>query len=243
MNSILGQTLSDLELLVVDDGSTDNTAEVVGSYDDERVRYLRLEHVGIARSLNRGLEEVQSGLVAVHDADDWSMPSRLERQVEILETRPAVAVVGCVMKEVDEGGRELSRRLPVAAGDVRNALRFFNPVPNTSAAYRRDAVLEVGGYDPRFRYANDYDLWMRLADRHVIYNIGEELACRVLASDNFGQTHEREQIAEGLRIRAARLRRSPSLRGVAGMARPSFSYVLPLGLKRSLRRSRGQAPI
>ena len=101
IESILGQTVRDLELIVVDDGSTDATPELARGVADERVRYLPLAHMGIARSLNAGLREARAPFVAVQDADDWSEPDRLERQLEVLENRAEVAVVGCRMHEVD----------------------------------------------------------------------------------------------------------------------------------------------
>jgi glycosyltransferase involved in cell wall biosynthesis len=242
IDSLLAQTLADLEVIVVDDGSTDATAACAAAYRDPRVSCLRLPHQGIARSLNAGLQAARAEFVAVNDADDWSLPERLERQVAALERDASLAVVGCLMREVDEDGRELRRRLPVARGDVRGALRRFNPIPNTAAAFRRSAVLEAGGYDPRWSWAMDYDLWLRLAERHALTNLPDELAVRELGTRNVNATREREQIAEAIAIRLAALRRRRTLRGATGLARPVLSFALPLGAKRALRRARGQAP-
>ena len=243
IGSLLGQTVQDLEVLVVDDGSTDDTEAVVTGLGDPRVRYLKLDHVGIARSLNRGLEEARADVVVVQDADDVSLPTRIERQLEVLESRPEVAVVGCLMREVDDDGRELTRRLPIATGDVRDALMRFNPIPNTAAAFRRDAVRAAGGYDPRYRLAVDYDLWIRMSERHVVVNLGEELALRRMGTDNLGQSSEREMLREMIDLRVRALRRRRSLRGVTGLARPMLSLALPVPLKQRLRRARGQAPV
>src|SRR5207302_3086187 len=124
-----------------------------------RVRTLRMpRNVGISRSLNEALRTAGAAVVAIQDADDSSAPHRLERQLEVLDAEPDVAVVGSRMREVDEHGAELAPRTAFAAGDVGDALLRFNPIPNTSAVYRRDAVLELGGYDERYRYAMEYDL-------------------------------------------------------------------------------------
>jgi glycosyltransferase involved in cell wall biosynthesis len=207
------------------------------------VRVLRMpRNVGISRSLNAGLEEATAPVVAVQDADDLSEPHRLERQLELLDARPDVAVVGSRMREVDEAGVELRPRTAFAAGDVRGVLPRFNPVPNTSAAYRRDVVRAAGGYDPRYRYAMEYDLWLRLAERHVVWALDEVLATRRMSRTNVAARKEREQIAEALAIRARALRRRRTLRGARGLVLPAISYLTPIEAKRALRRRLGQAP-
>jgi glycosyltransferase involved in cell wall biosynthesis len=174
--SMLAQTVEDLELIVIDDGSSDRSVEVAESLaaGDPRVRVLPMgENVGIARSLNAALREARAPVVAVQDADDWSEPQRLERQLAVLDAEPDVAVVGSRMREVDEAGRELTPRTSFAPGDVGGVLMRFNPIPNTSAALRRSVVLDLGGYDPRYRYAMEYDLWLRVAERQRVVAIDQ----------------------------------------------------------------------
>ena len=242
IESLLSQTVEDLELLVVDDGSTDDTEDVVASVEDPRVRYLRRPHEGIARTLNAGVAEARAPVIAVQDADDWSLPNRLERQLEVLRSRPEVAVVGSRMREVDENERELRPRTMFAAGDVGPKLMRFNPVPNTSAAFRRDAFLEVGGYDPRYLYAMDYDLWMRMAERWVVFTVDEVLSVRLMRGVNFGAGNENPMMREVVRAQLAAMRRRRSLRGAPWVAVPVLSQLTPLPLKRAARRRLGQAP-
>lgn len=244
IDSILGQTVSDLELVVVDDGSIDATPELVRGVQaaDSRVRYLPLEHTGISRSLNEGLRAASADLVAFQDADDWSLPLRLERELEVLEHRPDVAVVGCRMREVDAAGRELAPRTSFVAGDVNNALLHFNPIPNSCALIRRSDALAAGGFDPRYRYAMDYDLWLRLAERGVVTTLDEALAVRRMGTANVAARKERAQTAEAVRIRLAAMGRRRSLEGVGGLALPLLSLATPLAVKRRARRARGQAP-
>jgi glycosyltransferase involved in cell wall biosynthesis len=243
--SILAQTESSLELIVIDDGSSDRSAEAareaIGS--DPRGRVMRLErNLGIARSLNAGLEAAAAPVVAIQDADDYSAPQRLARQLEALAADPGVAVVGARMREVDEEDRPLRPRTTFAAGDVGSALPRFNPVPNGSAAFRRDVALEFGGYDPRYRYATEYDLWLRIAERHRVVALDEELGTRVMGGGNVAARAERAQLAEGIAIRLRALRRRRTLRGASGLLRPALSYALPAFAKRALRSRRGQAP-
>jgi glycosyltransferase involved in cell wall biosynthesis len=243
--SILGQTETDLELIVIDDGSSDGSAaaarEAIGS--DPRGRVMALErNLGIARSLNAGLEAAAAPVVAIQDADDYSEPERLARELGLLAAEPAVAVVGTRMREVGPDGQLLRPRTSFTGGDVGAVLLRFNPIPNGSAAFRRDLALELGGYDPRYRYAAEYDLWLRLAERHRVVAIDEELCVRVMGPGNVAARAERAQLAEGIAIRARALRRRRTLRGATGLLRPALSYALPAPLKRALRERRGQAP-
>lgn len=243
--SVLGQTEERLELIVIDDGSGDESAavarEAIGS--DPRGRVVPLErNIGIARSLNQGLRLAAAPLIAIQDADDYSSPERLERQIAALASDPGVAVVGARMREVDEGDRELRARTTFAAGDVGPVLMRFNPIPNGSAAFRREVALALGGYDPRYRYAAEYDLWLRIAERHRLMTLDEELCTRVMGSANVAARAERAQLAEGMAIRVRALLRRRSLKGARGLLRPALSYALPAPAKRALRRRRGQAP-
>lgn len=245
IDAILGQTVAELELIVIDDGSSDATPAVAARAieRDGRVRFLPMDrNVGISRSLNEGLRAARAPVVAVQDADDWSEPERLERQLAVLEARPEVAVVGTRMHEVDEAGRALAPRTSFAAGDVGEALLRFNPVPNTSVAFRRAAVVEAGGYDPRYRYAMEYDLWLRLADRWRIVTLDEPLSTRVMGTTNVAARAERAQTAEAIRIRLETLRRRRTLRGAGGLAIPLIAWLTPTPLKRIRRRRLGQAP-
>jgi glycosyltransferase involved in cell wall biosynthesis len=243
--SILEQTERNLELIVIDDGSRDDSSavarEAIGS--DPRGRLMRLErNLGIASSLNAGLEAAAAPLVAIQDADDYSAPNRLERQLAVFAEDQDVAVVGARMREVDEAGRVLQPRTSFAAGDVGPVLLRFNPIPNGSALLRRGAARGQGGYDSRYRYATEYDLWLRLAERHRLVTLDEELCTRVMGTGNVAARAERAQLAEGLAIRLRALRRRRTLHGASGLLRPALSYALPTSVKRSLRERRGQAP-
>jgi glycosyltransferase involved in cell wall biosynthesis len=241
VRSVLEQTIGDLEVIVLDDGSRDASREVVGGIVDDRLSLVALPHGGIARTLNEGLRRARAPVVAIQDADDRSDPRRLERQLAVLEASGA-AVVGCRMREVSPSGRAYRQRTGFAAGELGEVLLRFNPLPNSAAMFRRDAALAAGGYDPRYRYATDYDLWLRLAERHRVVMLDEVLATRTLGAANASARHERAQIAEAIVIRlraVARRRAWGSLRHVAW---PLVTLVAPGPLKRIRRRRRGQAP-
>jgi glycosyltransferase involved in cell wall biosynthesis len=167
VESVLAQTYDDLELLVIDDASTDGTAEAVVGYGDPRIRVLRNEsNLGQVPSLNRGLREARGELVARLDADDVCLPERLERQVAVADADPSVALVGTWMDVIDERGRLWGR----LRGRVRDFPEFVfailadrYPWGHPSLMFRRDVVLELGGYDETLAPSEDKDLYRRLA--------------------------------------------------------------------------------
>ncbi len=169
LESILRQTVSDLELIVVDDGSTDETPEILGAVDDARLRVLRNEERrGLAASLNRGLDEARGRYVARLDADDIAFPRRLERQLSA-HGRIGLLDRGSSEPECSTStpavGRNASHlRCRGAAGDSLGAL-FSAPVLPSDVLVDRD-VLERHGlrYDTEYRESEDYDLWTRLLD-------------------------------------------------------------------------------
>lgn len=170
VDSILGQTLSDFELIVIDDGSTDDTARIIDSYHDPRLRLLTNDGcIGVSASRNRGLEVAAAPYVAFLDADDVAYPDRLEKQVTFLESHPDVVLVGCHLDYIDADGNflfsENSCQRPCEPDKLRiELLRRACILPSTATG-RKSALLEEGGF-PAMDYAEDHDLWCRLAVKH-----------------------------------------------------------------------------
>lgn len=167
IESVLDQTFGDFEFLVIDDASTDNSVACIRSYEDSRIRLVCNErNLGQACSLNKGLELSRGAYVARLDQDDVCLPDRLRRQVSFLEQRPDVAVVGTWGYRVDS----LGHKIDLWCGRVEDygiflALLLLGkcPVWHPSVMFRRDVVLEIGGYDESFAPAEDFDLWVKLA--------------------------------------------------------------------------------
>ena len=164
VESIFAQAHADLELIVVDDGSTDRTREVLGGFGDGRLRVVHQDPLGLVGALRRGITEARAPLIARMDADDVSEPARLERQVRIMQERPRVGMVATWTVVIDELGRELRREvLPPAHDDLVRRLLLRNPFQHGSVVMRREALEQVGGYRDDYGANEDYDLWRRIA--------------------------------------------------------------------------------
>lgn len=176
--SILQQTHRDLELIVLDDGSTDGSGAMAEALGDSRVRVIRSErNQGLATTLNRGLREARGSIVARQDADDLSHPRRLEKQVAFLESNRDIGLLGSQAWLMDERGHCFGV-LEHACGHESLVweLSFDNAFVHSSVAFRRDAALTgCGGYDESWAYNQDYDLWLRLAPRTRLANLPERL--------------------------------------------------------------------
>ena len=165
VDSVLAQTVQDLELIVIDDASTDQTPDLLAGVGDRRLVALRNdEQAGLAASLNRGLEAAAGRYVARLDDDDVTVPERLERQLARIRTEPSVAIVGSAVVDLDaEGGHGRTHRLPSGGAALRWHALFSSPFFHPTVLVDRE-TLDLHGlrYDPAFLESEDYDLWTRL---------------------------------------------------------------------------------
>ena len=180
IESVLTQSFRDLELIAIDDGSSDDSAAIARAAADGRVRVIVQENRGLAATLNRGLELAGGRYVARQDHDDIALPGRLERQVAFLDAHPAVAMVGtwaAILGAADEPERH--HRHPCDDAPLRFALLFDNPFVHSSVMARTAVLRDVGGYttDPARQPPEDYELWSRVARGHEVANIPEVLQC------------------------------------------------------------------
>jgi GT2 family glycosyltransferase len=180
IESILSQTFTDFEFLIFDDGSTDRSVEIVSRYADRdsRIRLFPRPHVGYTRWLNEGLSLARGEFVARMDADDIALPSRLERQVDHLRRAGDCVAVGSSVYLIDSDAAPICEHRydpdheSIDGGHIAGE---FNMILHPACTFRRSALLAVGGYREEFHTAEDYDLFLRLAEVGRLANLPEIL--------------------------------------------------------------------
>ncbi|MFC2059680.1 glycosyltransferase family 2 protein [Chloroflexota bacterium] len=167
IQSVLNQTYQDFEIVIIDDGSTDNTEEVVKGFSYDRLRHIQLsEKPGQCVARNTGLKAAKGEYIAVLDDDDsWLDEEKLKKQIEFLDAHPDYVLVGTNSVVVDGNGSELARgSLPEKDDEIRGKLLEQNCFVHSSVMYRKSAVMIFGGYSPvkGTPNCNDYELWLQL---------------------------------------------------------------------------------
>jgi glycosyltransferase involved in cell wall biosynthesis len=174
--SVLAQTYHDFELVVVDDGSTDGSNDVIASFQDDRIKVVAQSNQGLAAALNAGLQIARGTFIARHDADDVSEPDRLELQLLYLEKHPDVALLGTNYHCIDGEDRVFwTTDVFTEPDDLKLAEIASNQFGHGAVMIRASALEEAGMYDGQYASACDVDLWTRLSRRSRIANLKEPL--------------------------------------------------------------------
>jgi len=251
MTSILTQRDVSLELLIIDDGSTDDSDFVIRSFHDPRIRAVRLpSNVGLAKALNIGVRLSRAALIARQDQDDVSAPERLATQLAFLKKHPDVALVGTwakIISQTSDGGWQEAgiHRHPTQDRELRLRLLWNNPFVHSSVMFTREAFDSAGGYstDPTTSWPEDYDLWSRIMREGKVANLAQPLLTYRATKGGMSDAY-RDRIRDGvLRISernlASVLDPKTNWRDLQGIARALNGISAPrVSLLEALRRAR-----
>lgn len=237
VESVLGQTFTNFEFIVVDDGSTDGTGTILDRCRDPRLTVVHQPRMGLTASLNRALRLATAPLVARMDADDVALPERFERQLAFLDARPDVGLLGTGCHEISPAG-EILRTIspPEEDGAIRRVLIRENPFIHASVMIRRQALEKAGPYDERFPVAQDYDLWFRLSRVARMANLPEPLMLRRLTPDRVSSARDTARLRAEVAVKLGALRSGAyPLWCAVFLAKPLLALALPVALRRRVR--------
>ena len=180
--SILAQSFDNFEIILIDDGSTDGTANAIKLIQDQRVKFIQQENQGLTKSLNRALRMANGKWIARHDADDFSIYSRFEKQIEFLRSNPDLGMVGtsCFIQPERHGIINEVYIYPQAYNEILDAFYHYNPLVHGSVIINKDIMDEVGGYNEEFLFVQDYELWSRIIKRTKVSNLSVPLYVRTV---------------------------------------------------------------
>ena len=239
IESVLRQTFSDWEFIIIDDASVDGTAQVLAKFAarDKRIRILRNEkNLYISGALNRGLDAAAGEFIARVDDDDyWIDDQKLQKQVDFLRAHPDHVVVGGGVIVIDGSGKELYRYFKKESdGDIRKSALFANPFSHTTALFRTDAARKAGGY-PTERYAEDWDLWLRMGNAGKLHNLQEYVTAYTMDESSSSFVYQRPQSKRILQIIKSHRKEYPGFLGAYALNSIQYAYsFLPLSLRLSL---------
>lgn len=190
IDCILKQSFENFELIILNDGSKDNSQDIIESYTDPRMIKISHTNMGLARTLNAGIEKSRGKYIARQDQDDISKPQRLAKQVEFMESYPQIGFVGTIADIwIETNPTERKHSHPTDNAILQFELLFNNPFVHSSMMIRKEALDQVGVYttDPDKQPPEDYDLWSRIARQYQIANLPESLVIYREASQSMSR--------------------------------------------------------
>lgn len=234
IESILEQTFSDFEFIIIDDASKDGSREIILSYKDSRIVFVQNEgNLGLTKSLNIGIRRARGKYIARMDADDISLPQRFERQLEFMDAHPDCAACGTWYSVVDSALKfqyKVEHRTDPEG--INTALFFYNPIAHPTVIFRKEAVLNAEGYNEDFRRSQDYELWIRLSLMgYKMSNLSEILLLYRMSSGNITTTdlesQHRYAVAAAVKYWRGRISRHLPARGIEAFRNGLAGFISP----------------
>jgi len=205
IDSILDQSFKDFEFLIINDGSIDKTHEILKSYDGTCLRIIEQENMGLTKSLNKGLSLAKGQYIARMDADDISLPHRLEKQVRLMDREPDIGICGTWVKTIGDSKEDIWR-YPTEPEVIRCRMLFESALAHPSVMIRRSFFINNHlSYDEKLQWAQDYELWVRCSSLSTLKNLEEVLLLYRSHPNGVGKRSSCEQRAAANLVRKQQL--------------------------------------
>ncbi|MFH0942942.1 MAG: glycosyltransferase [Candidatus Beckwithbacteria bacterium] len=238
VDSIVNQTFSDFIFIIIDDASSDNSLEILRSAvkKDQRIRLItNHHHLGLTKSLNQALRLVSTKYIARMDADDISLPTRLVKQINFLETHPQIMLLGTAAYLVDDTGKQIGlKRCPSDHNRLRTQILKYCPFIHPTWMFRRSILQEIGEYNEAFPFSQDYELALRITRRFKTANLAEPLIkYRVNSAQAISLKNLKKQ--EWLALKARFLALTSygyPFTEAWKLVKPLLSFLAPIGIKK-----------
>lgn len=241
IQSILSQTYKNFVFIIIDDHSSDKSFDIIKSFRDKRIHVIKnSKHRGLTYSLNKALKLSNSTYIARMDADDISLPKRLETQVHYLENHPKVVMVGSWVDLIDKNNNKIRQlRLPISYEEIKRSILFFNPFIHPTVMIRKSILDKVGKYDEKLDGAEDYDLFLRIASKYRVVNLRKTLVKfrKFNNSTTWNKMKKTEYAAILARIKGVRMYGYSYGLFCIAIVKPLAFYFIPSHIKRLILRS------
>lgn len=233
IRSVLNQSFHEFEFLIILDRASDTALKIIESFNfDTRIKTATAKGQGIVSALNTGIDLSESDFIARIDSDDLMAKDRMAKQKDFLDRNPKVVCVGSCIQLIDEAGRELyPHHNPEKHRKILNEMSRRTPMAHPSVMYRTAAVQEVGAYREFFKYAEDYDLWVRLGEIGELHNIQETLTYYRIHSNQLSKVKTIEQGYATLAVQTSEKLRRKNQLDLPDLYRNPSEWVYAAGIK------------
>lgn len=245
IDSVLNQTYTDFELILINDGSKDNSLNIMKDYlqKDKRIVLIDKENSGLTKSLNIGLKKAKGRYLARLDADDEWFSTKLEKQIKFLEDNLEYVLIGTSYNEIDDNNKIIYKKqrtsLLCSHSEILDNITKFNPFFHSSVVFRRIVLETVGFYNEDYKYTQDYEYWIRIMSTYKVANLEEVLASRRYSENMISVLKEKEQRLYALKSKllAIKLLKKP-VNEYKYLINDILVYFLPKGMIDFIRKLR-----
>ncbi len=194
IKSVLNQTYDNFDFIIVNDGSTDNSENIILSFKDIRIKYYKTDHKGRSFASNYGISKATTEYIARLDSDDMFFKDKLMRQMKYLIRHPEIDLLFCWSIFYEDTGLLRFWKSPESDIKIKEKLRYLNPINHSTVIYKKDAITKISGYDENLEINEDYDLWLRVSKDSVFYCLKEYFVFSKLKVDTYKKKFDKDLV-------------------------------------------------